>query len=236
MVPGGRERTDREEQMQRHINNDAAQLPIVRAKNAPSAPSLDEWDGQVAAGHTEHRGWCPFCVAGKRKNEATEASRDHGHPELHLGCANMGREMDDRASPILVGRFSKDRWFITHLVPCTGTQHQWIVGKRVSGVIMSGARTLVVKSDQEVSIVDVKNSLMRELRGVEGLTVMPEESPVGASAANAVSERSVWEMQRLTRVIVAYAEWVHNTVFEPSIAIWAWAVEFSGEVVSGGKI
>ena len=39
-------------------------------------------------------------------------------------------------------------------------------------------------------------------------------------------------MQRLTRVIVAYAEWVHNTVFEPSIAIWAWAVEFSGEVVS----
>ena len=27
---------------------------------------------------------------------------------------------------------------------------------------------------------------MRELRGVEELTVMPEESPVGVSAANAV--------------------------------------------------
>ena len=39
---------------------------------------------------------------------------------------------------------------------------------------MSGVQTLVVKSDQEASIVDVKNALMRELRGAEGLTVMPE--------------------------------------------------------------
>ena len=74
---------------------------------------------------------------------------------------------------------------------------------------MSGVQTLVVKFDQEASIVDVKNALMRELRGVEGLTVMPEESLVGASAANAVIERSVWEMQSTTRAFVAYAEWVH---------------------------
>ena len=31
-------------------------------------------------------------------------------------------------------------------------------------------------------------------------------------------------MQRTTRAIVANAEWVHNTVFEPSSAILAWAV------------
>ena len=70
---------------------------------------------------------------------------------------------------------------------------------------MSGVQTLVVKSDQEVSIVDVKNFLMQELRGIEGSTVMPAESPVGASAANAVIERSVWEMHSTTRAIVAYA-------------------------------
>ena len=84
---------------------------------------------------------------------------------------------------------------------------------------MSGVQTLVVKSDQEASIVDVKNSLMRELRGVEGLTVMSEESPVGASAASAVVERSAWEMQSLTRALVAFAEWLHGTVFEPDSAV-----------------
>ena len=69
-----------------------------------------------------------------------EASRDHVHPELHLDYACMGREAEDRASPMLVGRFSKDRCLITHPVPCKGTQHRWIIGKLVNDVIMSGAR------------------------------------------------------------------------------------------------
>ena len=199
MVPGGRERTEREEQLQRRIEGGAAQGPVVKAKKAPLAPNLDKWDGHLAAGHAEYRGWCPFCVAGKGKSEAPrriEASRDHGNPELHLDYAFMGRETEDRASPILVGKFSKDRWLITHPVPCKGTQHRWIIGKLVNDVIMSGVQTLAVKSYQEASIADVKNSLMRELRSVEGLTVMPEESLVGASAANAMIERSVWEMRQ----------------------------------------
>ena len=144
----------------------------------------------------------------------------------------MGRETEDRVSPILVGNFSKDRWLITHFVPFKGTQHRWIIGKLVNDVIMCGVQTLVVKPDQEASIVDVKNALMRELRGVEGLTVMPEESPVGASAANALMERSVWEMQSTTTAVVAHAEWVHGTVFEPGSAILTWVVELSGQVVS----
>ena len=39
-------------------------------------------------------------------------------------------------------------------------------------------------------------------------------------------------MQSTTRALVAYAEWVHGTVFEPGSAILTWAVEFSGQVVS----
>ena len=58
--------------------------------------------------------------------------------------AYMGREAEDRASPILVGKFSKDRWLVTHPVPCKGTQHRWIVGKLVNDVIMGGVQTLPV--------------------------------------------------------------------------------------------
>ena len=64
---------------------DAAQGPVVKAKKAPSAPSLDEWEGHLAAAHAEYRGWCPFCVAGRGKSEAhrrSETSRDHGHPNF----------------------------------------------------------------------------------------------------------------------------------------------------------
>ena len=118
----------------------------VTKKDPSAPPSLDEWDRHLAAGHAEDRGWCPFCVAGKGKSEAhtrIETSCHHGHPELHLVSANIGREAEDRASPMLVGKFSKDRWSITHPVPCKGTQHRWIVGKLLSDVIMSGVLTLV---------------------------------------------------------------------------------------------
>ena len=118
-VPGGRERTQREDELQRQVEDDSAQGPVVRAKKAPSALRMDEWDGQLAAGDAEYRGWCPFCVAGKGKSEPhrrIEASRDRGHPELHLDCCYMGREAEDRASPILVGKFSKDGWLVNHPV------------------------------------------------------------------------------------------------------------------------
>ena len=49
VVPG-RERTEGDEQLQRQIEGDAAQGPVVKAKKAPSAASLDEWDGHLAAG------------------------------------------------------------------------------------------------------------------------------------------------------------------------------------------
>ena len=161
VVAGGRERTAREEQLQRQIESDTAQGPVVKAKRDPSAPSLEEWDGHLEAGHAEYRGWCPFPIACKGKSEAhrrMEASRDHGHLELHLDYACVNGAAEDRASPILVGKFLRDWWLVTHLLLCKGTQHPWIVGKLVDVVIMSGVQTLVVKSDHEEWIIDVKTS------------------------------------------------------------------------------
>ena len=125
------------------IEDDSAQGPPARVKKAPAAPSLAEWEEHIAAGHTQYRGWCPFCVAGKGKSEAhrkMEVDRDQGIPGLHIDYAYMGRELEDRASPILVGKFTKDRWPITHPVPCKGTQHKWVVERLVKDVLMSGVR------------------------------------------------------------------------------------------------
>ena len=161
VVAGAQERTAREEQLQRQIESDTAQGPVVKAKRAPSASSLEVWDGHLESGHAEYRGWCPFPNACKGKSEAhrrMEAPRDHAHPELHLDYAYVGEEAEDRASPILVGKLLRDWWLVTHLVLCKGTQHPWIVGKLVNVVIMSGVQTLVVKSDHEAWIIDAKAS------------------------------------------------------------------------------
>ena len=75
---------------------------------------------------------------------------------------------------------------------------------------MRGVQTLVAKSDQEMSIVDAKNSLMRS-----------------AHARRVTSGCHCCE--REGRVGDACAEWVHNKL---GSAILALAVEFSGQVVS----
>ena len=79
--------------------------------------------------------------------------------------------------------------------------------------------------------MDVKNALAMKSSSIEVSIVMPVESQVCASAADAVVERSVWDMQS-TRSLIAYAEWVHNTTFEPSIVTLASSVEFSRQVIS----
>ena len=53
--------------------------------------------------------------------------------------------------------------------------YRWTVGKLVNDVITSCVQALVVKSDQEVSIVDVNSSLVGELRSVQGSTFVSEK-------------------------------------------------------------
>ena len=59
---------------------------------------------------------------------------------------------------------------------------------------------------------------------------MPEEFRADASAANAVSKKSVWEMQS-TRSLVAYAEWAHSATFGPFSETLVSSVELSGQVI-----
>ena len=133
-------------------------------------------------------GFCPFHVIGRGKSEAhrrMEASRGHGHLECHLDCEYMKRATEDRELPILVGKFSKDRWLVARNKKCDDTQHRWIVDKLVHELITSSEHTQVVMSDQGIF------NLTIELHGVEGLTVVSEESSVGASVANAIEKKEV---------------------------------------------
>ena len=94
MVPKERERTQRKDELRLQVGENTAEGLVVRARRAPLTPSMDEWDDHVAGGQAEYRGWCMLCVAGK----------------------------GDRASMILVGTFSMDRWFVIQSMSCKDTQ------------------------------------------------------------------------------------------------------------------
>ena len=124
---------------------------VVKTVRVLLVPSLGEGDDHLTAGLC-HR------VTDRGNSEAhrrMEASRDRGHLEFGLGCTCMERATEDRELPILVDRFLKDRWLVAQNKKCEDTQHRWIVGKLLNEVTTSDVQTLVVKSDQEASIVDV---------------------------------------------------------------------------------
>ena len=102
-------------------------------------------------------------------------------------------------------------------------------------VIRSGAQTQVVKSDQELSIIDVKNFLTIELRGVEGSTAVSEEPPLGAGVANAMFEKSVCETQNVARSLDAHVERVYSTASDLGSAIFIWTVEIARHVVTTSR-
>ena len=204
------------ERGQNKKNSCSVKLNAIQLKGRPRrfshSPSLDEWDGHWQPDMLSIEDGVHSALLAWEKVKLIDGWRHH----VTKGIQNFNwitRAWAEKQ--VLEGSL------VDH-TPCTVRRYsdRWTVGKLVNDVIMSGLQTQVVKSDQEVSIVDVKNSLIREFRGVEGSTVIVKESPVGASAANAVIERSVWEMQSTTRAIVTNAAWVHETVFEPGSAIF----------------
>ena len=95
-----------------------------------------------------------------------------------------------------------------------GNLYRWTVGKLVNDVITCGVQALVVKSDQEVSIVDVNSSLTGELRSVQGSTFVSEKPLVSANAATL----------RLTKA--------YSTTSNPGRATSTWTLEIAEHVVS----
>ena len=78
--------------------------------------------------------------------------------------------------------------------------------------------------------MEVKNALAMRSGSMKVSKVVPVDSKMGVRAADAVFERSVWDMQT-TRSLIAYCEWAHNTTSELDTVTFASSVEFSGQVI-----
>ena len=99
-------------------------------------------------------------------------------------------------------------------------------------VITSGVHNQVVKSDQELSIIDVKIFFTIKWSDVEGSIIGSKKSPV---AAHVVIDKSAWETQHFVRSLDACVEWVYSTSTEFGRAILLWIMVNVGRVVSRSR-
>ena len=102
------------------------------------------------------------------------------------------KEQVIKSLPIVVGVDRKSKGVFAHMVPKKGHDPHAIkmVGREVR---LAGYNRLILKSDQEPSVLELLEAVKRERP--EKLEILPEESPVGEHKSNGEVERAIQTVQ-----------------------------------------
>ena len=91
---------------------------------------------------------------------------------------------------------------------------------------------LTFKSDQEPSIVALKNAIAAARVG----DTVPIESPVRASKSNGLMENATNIWQGQLRTIKHYVESKIGRVVEPGSALFTWLIPFSADILNKFRV
>ena len=222
-------------------HDDAVERPALRAKRAPHEPTDQEREDHMVS-HVPYRAWCRHCVAGRGRSEPHQV-REHSDdaiPEVAIDYGYLqpkeeeGQD-DEGSSPILVLRVVGGRWTASEALPSKGTTHDHNVKTLVDMCVMTGLAKFRFKSDQERALLAVKRSAMKILKETHGVTVIPEESPVGESQANGTAEGAVRDVKGLVRTLRHSVEELHGTTVGPSHPSLPWMVRHASSLYNRGQ-
>ena len=140
--------------------------------------------------------------------------------------------LSDKCMPILVVRDAVASAVDSFVVPNKGTVHAYPAVTLAKAIERYGHDTIIVRSDGERSLVEVKRAASVILREKHGITVRPEESKVGDSKSNGFIERAIWEVESLVRTLVHQSNEMHKVKLGAQDEILTWAVVFAGQLLT----
>ena len=131
--------------------------------------------------------------------------------------------------PVLVVRDRFTKGIFTHLVPCTGTEHFYPEAALLRDVKFLGYSRLVIKSDQEPSILALANAVKNTVTS-NGIDCQLESSPKGDShgMSNGEAESVVGITQGLARTLKDFVEHKSGKVTDPKSPLLGWLIEHVG--------
>ena len=159
-------------------------------------PTQEEWDEHMRT-HIPFRAWCPCCVQGKsvsgshRRAHKTAEENESEIPTMrwdYMGPKSKEDKSENIDSlPILVG-VDGLKWKCAHMVPKKGLDPH-AIKMVVREIRLSGYSRVIVKSDQEPSILALLEAAKRELG--EACEIIPEDSRVGEHQFNGQVENAI---------------------------------------------
>ena len=174
---------------------DGEELMVPSVPNLPPEPSARQIAEHELTGHAVYRSWCRHCVASKGRAHA-HSSREKGElPEIGIDSGFFGSDRED-VLPILCVKCRNSS---------TGCLGATVVDRKgasdyassfLTAFIKSlGFKKILVKSDNERSLLSLIERVMNNLTGVELVQMTSPE----AIMRQVASRRSVFVKSRFRR-------------------------------------
>ena len=200
---------------------------VPRVPNIPPEPSARQIAEHELTGHAVCRSWCRHCVASKGRAHA-HSSREEGEvPEIGIDYGFFGRGGED-VLPILC---VKCRNSSTGCLGATVVDRKGASGSFLTAFIMSlGFKRILVRSDNERSLLSLIERVMNNLTGVE---LMHMTSPEGD---HGFAEVGVCEIKAQTRILRSQLEQRHVNRIDEKDPLMSWIPRHAANCVSIYKL
>ena len=99
-------------------------------------------------------------------------------------------------------------------------------------LLQSGYPKVIVKTDQEPAILEVKREAAKLVREEGGIEIVPEESQAYVSPTNGIAEQAIQAIERKVRTLKFSVEQLHGVKLPPNHPLLVWAVEYAGQIES----
>ena len=232
----------------------------LKSAPSPTMPSPAEVEEHKIT-HTPYRSWCRECVmgrgCGRHHCRRTDRARDvprigidywyltaHGfqkRKELEYPETPEGEKAVEEArtkgilTKCLVLRCHETKVVFAHVVPCKGIdEDRYVVDVVTSDVAWLGHARLILKSDNEVSLLKlVKQSLESIKCNVDGIqTASSEQSVAYDSQSNGGTECAVRMVRGLFRTLKLCTERRIGQEIMPGHPLVSWLVEHAAMVIT----
>ena len=178
--------------------------------------------------HIPFRSWCAHCVRGQAKSigHVRHNKQEEQIPTVCMDYGFLGSEGDggsDHEHPVLVMVDRASKMKGSFPVPCKGIAHPYPAKIVTTFLNKLGYTKVILKSDQEPSIVALGRAVKAQWEG----EIMLEYSPKGESKSNGEAERAVQSVHGLARTVKDFLEEKLQISLEPTWPILAWLIEYS---------
>ena len=221
---------------------DFGETAPVKVRTQPVQPSKKEVEEHEVT-HYPYRSWCRYCVAASGRRDKHASVSQNADDEIACIACDYGfftskedeekpkEELEKKYTPFLATIDEKTKSTFGDVVHRKGAD-DWSIKVLLEHIVDLGHPKIKLRSDGERPIKALLAQVAAELKR-KGVTVVPDQTPMGDSQAGGVQEAAVKTVKDKTRCIWLQFCEMHGIKAETGNhrhQLLPWAVRYAGQL------